>query len=111
MHEEKYYAGKSRPPQNVLSLWNAILEYARCEGDVAGEGNSGEFSNEATYLAAEKALDVATKDLFAKFGVVTGWVPKYVTVEEGERMIYIKQGKKRRYGDWIHGFFVLDKIF
>jgi hypothetical protein len=59
------------------TLWNRIVDFADATAEVAGEGNSGEFSSEEGAADASRDLNRASSRLISTFSNLTGWVPKY----------------------------------
>lgn len=96
--ERLYQKNYSDVPEKVRSLWGKIEGYAKAFGEVCGEGNSGEFSNEENSKEASDLFEKATENLKEEFANWTGWKPVWIEMNES---VYIL--KKESKTDVSHG--------
>lgn len=98
--------------QTAENLWNAIIGYADALSGVAGEGNSGEFSDEAAEQELMADLEAATHQLSDTFTSTTGWQPvfkegtqetgwcdQWFLIPEGYRL-NDKHGARPEFSEW-----------
>lgn len=75
-------------PENVVSLWNSIIDYGDANMELGSEGNSGEFHDESEYKALQKDFKLKRLKLINNFSKLTGWMPLFVSYNSTSYVLY-----------------------
>lgn len=99
-------------PHSVIVFWYAIVEYAEAIGEIYGEGNSGEFSDEAEATSLAHKGDHALKVLVMEFAKNTGWKPVWFVVEIEKQWVADKKIGADVYSgeDWFDGYWKFEYV-
>ena len=66
---------EAEPPPEYSQLWDGIIAYSDALAELAAEGNSGEFHEEAEAKKLEKVMLAARTELCDAFAEATEWMP------------------------------------